>query len=116
MKILNYTPHNITVFDTDGDPLATYKPSGLARAKQSYVIVGEVEVEPESVPLKRITFGKVEGLPESCEPDTYFIVSAITAQAARATNHSLANRLLVVADPVRNAEGQIIGCCAFSQI
>ena len=116
MKILNFTPHAVTVFDSDGDPLATYKPSGLARAKQSYVIVGQVEVEPESVPLKRITFGEVDGLPKDVDPDTYFIVSAITAQAARATNHPLADRLLVVADPVRNAEGQIIGCKAFSKI
>ena len=58
--------------------------------------------------------GAVEGLPETAADDEYFVVSAITAQAAEATNHPLRARLLVVADPVRNGDGQIIGCRAFS--
>lgn len=116
MKIRNFTPHAITVFDGDLDPVATFEPRGLARAKQEFVTIGQVPVDPEDVPLKRMTFGAVEGLPETAEEDEYFIVSSITAQAARATNHPLADRLLVTADPVRNADGQIIGCQAFSVI
>lgn len=114
MKILNFTPHAVTVFDEDGDPLVTFAPVGLARAKQTAVTVGKIDLLTGSVPVKKMTFGAVEGLPETAADDEYFIVSAITAQAAEATNHPLRARLLVVADPVRNGDGQIIGCKAFS--
>lgn len=114
MKIINKTPHAVTVFDGDGDPLATYQPCGLARAEQSETVVGEITVEPESVPLKRMVFGGVVGLPETADDDEYFIVSSIAAQAARAVNHPLVDHLLVPSDPVRNGDNQIIGCRSFS--
>ena len=114
--IKNYTPHAVTVFDGDNDPLATFQPVGLARAEQKEHVVGKIDVEPESVPLKRMFFGGVIGLPEKAEDDEYFIVSSIAAQAARAVNHPLADRLLVPSDPVRNENGQIIGCRSFSII
>lgn len=116
VKIFNYTPHAVTVFDYDGNDLFTYAPSGLARATQTAETVDYIDVGTGLVPVKKMTFGAVEGLPEIAEPDTYFIVSAITAQAAKATNHPLRDRLLVVADPVRNEDGQIIGCRSFSVI
>lgn len=116
MKIFNYTPHAVTVFDVDKDPLATFQPVGLARAEQKEHVVGKIDVEPESVPLKRMAFFGVVGLPETAEEDEYFIVSSIAAQAARAVNHPLADRLLVPSDPVRNENGQIVGCRSFSVI
>ena len=112
----NYTPHAVTVFDGDNDPLATFQSVGLARAEQYEQILGEIEVEPESVPLKKMVFGGVVGLPEVANPDEYFIVSSLAAQAARAVNHPLADRLLVPSDPVRNENGQIVGCRSFSII
>ena len=114
MKIHNYTPHAVTLFDEDGDPLVTFAPAGLARAKQNAVTVGEIDLGNGVVPVKKMTFGAVEGLPETCADDELFIVSAITAQAAMETDHPLKNQLLVVADPVRNGDGQIVGCRSFS--
>ena len=114
MKIKNLTPHAVTVFDDDGDPLVTFMPAGLVRAKQNAVTVGEIDLGNGVVPVKKMTFGAVEGLPETCDDDERFIVSAITAQAAKETHHPIADKLLVVADPVRNADGQIIGCRSFS--
>lgn len=116
MKIKNYTPHAVTIFDEDGDPLVTFAPVGLARAKQNAVTVGEIDLGNGVVPVKKMTFGAVEGLPETCDYDERFIVSAITAQAAKETHHPTADKLLVVADPVRNSDGQIIGCRSFSTL
>lgn len=116
MKINNHTPHAVTLFDEDGDPLVTFAPVGLARAKQTAVTVGEIDLGNGVVPVKKMTFGAVEGLPETCADDERFIVSAITATAAKETHHPLAKKLLVVADPVRNADGQIIGCRSFSTL
>ena len=114
MKIKNLTPHAVTVFDDDGDPLVTFMPAGLARAKQNAVTVGDINLGNGVVPVKKMTYGAVEGLPETCADDERFIVSAITAQAAKETHHPIADKLLVVADPVRNADGQIVGCRSFS--
>ena len=116
MKLKNYTPHAVTVFDEDNDPIATFFPVGLVRAEQKEHIVGKIDVEPESVPLKWMAFFDVVGLPESAEEDEYFIVSSLAAQAARSVNHPLADKLLVPSDPVRNENGQIIGCKSFSII
>lgn len=116
MVIHNYTPHAVTLFDEDGDPMVTFFPVGLARAKQNAVTVGEIDLGNGVVPVKKMTFGAVEGLPAMAHADVRFIVSAITAQAAKETHHSLADKLLVVADPVRNAGGQIIGCHSFSTL
>lgn len=107
--IYNYTPHAVTVFTDDGEQ-TTFAPVGLARAKQTAITVGEIN----GIPVKKMAFGAVEGLPQTAADDEYFIVSAITAQAAMETDHPLKNQLLVVADPVRNGDGQIIGCKAFS--
>lgn len=113
MKIYNYTPHAVTVFADDGEQ-TTFAPVGLARASQTALIVGEIN----GIPVKKMTFGAVEGLPEAetVTGDDYFIVSAITAQAAVATNHPLKDRLITVADAVRDESGRIVGCKSFAVI
>lgn len=112
--IRNFTPHKINLFSGDGKILMTFESEGLARAEQKSITVDWIEIGDKTVPVKKMTFGEVEGLPETAADDEYFIVSSITAQAAVATKHPLLDRMLVVADPVRDENGQIIGCKAFS--
>ena len=110
-KFINLTPHAVNLYDGESVK-ATFQPEGLARAtcnKSQVALLNDT-------PVFKMEYGQVEGLPENAESDTYFIVSAITAQAAKATSHPLSDRLLVVADPVRNDEGQIVGCRSFSII
>ena len=109
MKIYNYTPHAVTVFTDDGEQ-TTFAPVGLARSSQAAVIVGEIN----GIPVKKMTFGAVEGLPETAADDEYFIVSAITARAAVETSHPLKDRLIMVADAVRDESGRIVGCKSFA--
>lgn len=111
VKFINLTPHAVNLYDGESVK-ATFQPEGLARATCNKSQVAVLD----SFPVFKMTYGQVEGLPENAPSDTYFIVSAITAQAAKATNHPLSDRLLVVADPVRNEQGQIIGCRSFSVI
>lgn len=116
MKILNYTPHAVTVFDGH-DPVATFAPVGLARVQSESVTLSELDFGgPETIPLKKVVFGEIEGLPEEIGADDYFIVSAITAQAAVKNGYKYADRLLVVNEAVRNADGQIIGCRSFARV
>ncbi len=112
--VYNYTPHKINLFAEDGRILKVFEPEGVARAEQKAIIVDEIQFGNDVVPVKKMVFGSVEGLPETAGEYDKFIVSSITAQAAMETNHPLKNQLLVVADPVRNEDGQIIGCKSFS--
>ena len=94
--LLNYTPHAITL---NGEELP---PSGLARCEShSEEIVGTID----GVSVKKITYGKVFGLPAE-KTGVYYIVSRIVAEAVKGKR----NDCLIVGDTVRNDKCQIIGC------
>ncbi|ARF70806.1 hypothetical protein B7C51_25050 (plasmid) [Paenibacillus larvae subsp. pulvifaciens] len=80
--------------------------SGNARVKQKRVPLGEVN----GIPVCKTAFGEVEGLPEPQDGIVY-IVSALTAQAAKDRND-----LYVPDEQVRDSEGRIIGCRALAKI
>lgn len=107
--IVNLTPHTVTVFSGE-TPVLVLESTGVARAAQH-----DEACEPvEGIPTVRSVFGAVENLPEP-QPGTWFVVSIITANAARAANRST-DDLLVTSNPVRDAEGRIIGCRAFARV
>ena len=109
MRIKNLTPHPIKVY-TGRAVMATYISEGSARACQATERVGTVD----GLPLVSMTYGEPVGLPDP-EPGVYLIVSALTAQAAKAHGRPT-DDLLLTALPVRNDAGQIIGCQAFARI
>jgi hypothetical protein len=132
MRIENLTPHSVIVFrdNPEGEVtgftgvgaaakeskfsvVAEYKPSGkVARAVQRDEPVGELEINGYNVPLIRTVFGEPTGLPEP-EDGTMYIVSVITAQAAKALGRTTRD-LLVTSDPVRDADGKFIGVRKFA--
>lgn len=95
--------------------VAEYKPEGkVARAVQKDEPVGELEINGVSVPLITTVFGEPTDLP-SPEDGVYYVVSIITAQAAKAAGRSTSD-LLVTSDPVRDAEGKFIGVRKFALV
>lgn len=77
MELLNYTPHDLDVMDTEGN-VKTIPSHGVAR-----VSVKSQELEPVcGFPVSTQVFGKVEGLPEYKE-GTYIIVSLLVRQQAK---------------------------------
>lgn len=111
MEIINLTPHGISVF-AGARIIRSYPASGKVARAQSTYVRGEATVD--GVPLVHVDFGDPVDLPEYAE-GTYYIVSLITAQAAQAAGRCT-NDLLITAEPVRNGDGQIIGCQAFTQV
>lgn len=134
VKMLNLTPHEIilmresetgevTGFTGFGRAAqaAQYKvfkkipSSGVVRASQrdtpagSLLLEGDVKVE-----LISTQFGELSGLPDP-EAGTFFIVSAVAAQAARFSGRSTED-LLLVADTVRDEDGKILGCQKFARV
>lgn len=109
-EICNLTPHAVNLVGDDGNVIRTYEPIGLARAEQKSVVCGTLD----GIELVKTVFGKVEGLSDYQE-GVFYIVSAITANAAKAEGRTTAD-LLIVSDAVRNDQGQIIGCRRFAVI
>jgi len=114
------TIHNLTPYDvnfTVGGASITFPSEGVARAAQTDETVGIITLDSAALPQVEIvksTFGQPEGLPEPSE-GTYYIVSLLTATAAKASGRTTSD-LLMPAGIVRDAEGRIIGCSKFSQL
>ena len=127
-NIINLTPHQIALYSaTDctevqagsykslqlnegASPLATYPSMGVARATASKAVVDQLEIAGQVVAINATTYGEPEGLPEQVE-GTYYVVSALTAQAAKGRND-----LLIVDGTVRDGDGRICGCTAFGRV
>lgn len=106
-KMVNLTPHEITFYAEDGATIVGSVPSsGIARAAQFRKEAGKIN----GIPVNETKYGEVENLPDPQE-NTIYIVSVITAQAAKGRGD-----LYIVDDAVRDDAGRILGCKALAQI
>lgn len=123
MKIVNLMPHDLTIFrseDTrpaglkgyvlahDAVPLMRIPSAGISRAAAVENPVGQID----GIPMFRMAYGEPEGVPDP-QPGTVFVVSSITAKACREAGRDT-HDLVMPARTVRDAQGRIIGCTAFS--
>lgn len=110
MKIINLTPHALSIYDSAGDLVETVPPSGMvARAEVSRRLVekrGHVEL------YESVFFGaKPLGVPE---PDSVFVVSSLYLSALRADGLD-ASGVYVPGEAVRDEAGRVIGCVGLSR-
>lgn len=106
VRIINLTPHAVTVLREGAEPIE-YPPSGaVARCATQRQVVGSLN----GIPINRTEFGEVSGLPDPA-PGVYYIVSTLVAQALPDRDD-----LLVPDDTVRDEAGRIIGCRAFARV
>jgi hypothetical protein len=104
-KIINMTPHPITIVDKDGNITQTIESSGSIRLKAETMIFSKIN----GIPITKTVFGEPEGLPPY-EFDTYYIVSQLV-KTALPKRHDL----LVPAELVRDEKGNIKGCKSLGQ-
>lgn len=114
VKIVNLTPHAITVLK-NGEEIAVYEASGsIARCEWKTGAVGEIA----GIPLTETRFGKLylidrdkvrHELPEQ-QDGTFYIVSALVARVAGRED------FVIVDDTVRDDKGRIIGCQSFAHV
>lgn len=104
MKIINTTPHEITIINDEMETVATFAPEISVRVASVTKIIGNIQ----GIPLDTTFFGEVEGLPEYQE-GVYYIVSRLVKSA-------LPDRkdLLYPGQQVRNENGQVVGCKSLS--
>jgi len=79
MKIVNLTPHEISVLLPDGTTRKIAPSGKVARVATTTQDAGSLE----GIPVVRQTYGAVEGLPEPQE-GTVYIVSALVLSAVKA--------------------------------
>lgn len=111
VKIVNLTPHAVTVMTKEG--MITFEPSGtVARISTTAEPVGDLLTDHGSLPVVRIRCsGSPTGLPDP-EPDTLYIVSRVVFDAVP----DRCDLLVPDTGPdsaVRGADGQIIGVRRF---
>ena len=108
----NYTPHTINIFTDDGEKqLISIVSSGVARAKETHETVETLSTGDFNVPVDRVSYGDVDGLPPERD-GVYHIVSLITAlQCANKRKD-----LLIVSGTVRDDQGRIVGCTGFARL
>lgn len=126
MTVRNCTPHDIHLFTSDLQPLATVPSVANIRVstqRQSQIS----DTLPWEVPVSTVTFGALDGLPDDLD-DTFdlLIVSQIAAAAIRQQRPDLVSRLLLVDQTIRQdndgalsadpkAAGKIVGCLGFAK-
>lgn len=127
-KVINLTPHSINVYSQDDcvetvtgnyktlvlkegvSPLITLPSEGVARAAATKQQTGTISLNGLEIPVNATVYGDVEGLPEPSQ-GTFYVVSALTAQAAKNRDD-----LIIVDSTVRDKDGRIVGCTAFGRI
>lgn len=101
-KVINMTPHPITICDDDGNILRQIMPCGRwIRLSHETVSAG---FDVDGIPVTVTKFGDPIGLPPY-EEGVFYVVSQLVKNA-------LTDRqdLLVPAETVRDERGRIIGC------
>lgn len=107
--IRNLTPHDVSVYDEAGNLLETFPSQGQARVTQA----SETADTIDGIPTVRTVFGALSGLPEWSEGE-YFIVSSITAQAAKAQGRRV-DDLLLPGRRLTGPSGELMGCVLLSR-
>jgi len=124
-KVVNCTPHEIVVYSKDDiymdDATRTYKlkPSAksrltlmpspwTARCSRKDVVTEYIE----GVPTFTTQFTGITDLPAP-EKGVWYVVSSIVAQSAKSAGRT---DCLIPHHIIRNSEGRIIGCAAFSRV
>jgi len=102
MKLVNLTPHAVTLHGIDGS--VTLPPSGaIARLAVTRFPLTSVVIDGVTLEVNRPTMGAVSGLPDDNYPDVLYVVSALVAEAVRRRD------LVSPGELLRDSAGVIIG-------
>lgn len=111
INVDNYTPHTISLYTPDGKTqLCGITSSGIARAKETHETIDILTTDNFNVPVDKVSYGDVEGLPPERE-GFYHVVSLITSLQCRSRSD-----LLIVSGTVRDDQGRIVGCTGFARV
>lgn len=103
--IINLTPYPITINGI------TIEPDGrVPRVAEVTTPVDSLTHGGVSIPVVEVTLGQVEGLPKPA-PGTWYVVSRMTAEAARGRGD-----LLIPGKQIRDERGRIMGAESLARL
>jgi hypothetical protein len=114
VKIVNLTPHQLNIYSGETVILSLPPPpegTPIPRVATSSKIVGTINIDGTEVPIRKITYGDVENLPEERE-DTIYIVSTLVTLALR--EKGIERRDFLSPDTnadsvIRDKDGRVLG-------
>jgi len=112
MKIVNLTPHDLTVYLTDDTTLTIPASGTVARVAQAYTPLGTLDLGNAQVPLVATTFGTIQGLPDP-QPGVLYVTSGLVAQAAWNLGRTDVLAPDTGSGAVRDDQGRILGVKRF---
>lgn len=109
MKIVNLTPHDVTVRSDDGTAITFEATGQVTRLGEIITGVDTLETSHGSIGLRDIHYDDdISNLPEP-SPEVLYLVSRVTAAASDRQD------LVFPHDEIRDSDGQIIGCRALGR-
>lgn len=113
MKLINLTPHLITVVikrEAITEEHQFVASGRIARVATVREVIETVDSGGYLIPVTRVRFAAVEGLPETV-PGVGYIVSSIVAQAVPERTD-----VFVPDDLIRDTEGRVVGCRSLARV
>lgn len=113
MKLLNCTPHNVTILTAGGHYRLTLVPSGIVpRVQLVEEFEGMLPISEGVSVLMYHTYAEatIEDLPDAVE-GTMYVVSRLVAETARGRRD-----LLIPHDAMRDDQDRIVGCRALATV
>ncbi|HDI51833.1 MAG TPA: hypothetical protein ENF45_04315 [Bacteroidetes bacterium] len=115
LTFVNLTPHDINIYDSNNNLVATIPRSGkVARVTMEQKTVGYIDVNGHKIPVKKTIYGEIENLPDP-QPNTIYIVSLLVLQALGGTRDDVLAPD-TGAGAVRDDQGRIIGTRNFIKL
>lgn len=110
MKLINLTPHPVTIYIGD-EVVISQQPDGpTARCVETRTAGEPVTVNGHEIPVSAVGFGQVTGLPDP-QPGVLYVMSRAAAEAVPHRDD------VVYPDgQVRDASGRIIGCRGLARV
>lgn len=110
-KLVNLTPHAITLMDDDTNVISVIEPSGdVARVSVRTERTETLAFNDMEISTSKSVYGEVEGLPEA-EDGVVYIVSSLVAQRVPERED-----VFIPNESVRDDKGRIIGCKSLGHI
>jgi hypothetical protein len=114
VRIINLTPHELNVYDSEGKIILSIPPQrdvAIPRVQVRSEIVGKIEVDGVRIPVRRVVYGDVENIPPERE-GTIYVVSTLVTLALR--EKGVERRDLLSPDTnadsvIRDSSGRVLG-------
>lgn len=112
MKLVNLTPHDITLINRNNNENTLVIPASgvIARLSSKTVVTDMVTIDGFYVDLTETRYGEIENLPDPEDGTIYIVSSLVAGQCPDRSDVRIPN------ESVRNDKGQIVGCYSLGRV